>query len=305
MKSSPQKTAFIAIVGRPNTGKSSLLNAMIGQKVSIVSKKPQTTRTRVTGILTRGNTQIVFIDTPGLLKPRDKLGDYMVKAVDGSVAGVDACVLVTQAAAPVSPADLSLIERFKALGMPVILAINKIDLLEDKTKLLEDIEKYSRLYEFEAIVPLSAKTGNGIDLLYDEIQKQCIEGDFFFPEDEITDQPDRLIASEVIREKVLRNIEREVPHGVAVAIENFSMRDGKGILDIEATIICEKASHKGILIGKRGEMLKQIGTQARLDLERFFECKVSLGLWVKVKEDWRNRTGLLMDFGYDSRNFDD
>lgn len=305
MKSSPQKTAFIAIVGRPNTGKSSLLNAMIGQKVSIVSKKPQTTRTRVTGILTRGNTQIVFIDTPGLLKPRDKLGDYMVKAVDGSVAGVDACVLVTQAAAPVSPADLSLIERFKALGMPVILAINKIDLLEDKTKLLEDIEKYSRLYEFEAVVPLSAKTGNGIDLLYDEIQKQCIEGAFFFPEDEITDQPDRLIASEVIREKVLRNIEREVPHGVAVAIESFSMRDGKDILDIEATIICEKASHKGILIGKRGEMLKQIGTQARLDLERFFECKVSLGLWVKVKEDWRNRTGLLMDFGYDSRNFDD
>ena len=304
MKASPKKSAFIAIVGRPNTGKSSLLNAMIGRKVSIVSKKPQTTRTRVTGILTRGNTQFVFIDTPGLLKPRDKLGDYMVKAVDGSVAGVDACILVTQAGAPVSPADLSLIERFRELDLPVILAINKIDLLEDKTKLLEDIQKYSELYDFDAVVPLSAKTKNGIDLLFEELEKQCIEGDFFFPEDEITDQPDRMVASEMIREKVLRLVEREVPHGVAVSIERFSMREDKEILDIEATIICEKNSHKGILIGKGGEMLKQIGTQARLDLERFFGCKVSLGLWVKVKEDWRNRTGLLMDFGYDSRNFD-
>lgn len=297
------KSAFVAIVGRPNVGKSSLLNRMLGQKVAIVSSKPQTTRTRIMGVLTRGINQLVFIDTPGMHKPKTALGSYMVRSVNESVAGVDVCLLVTEADRDVTDTELKLIEKFKSLSMPAILAINKTDTLKNKEVLMKQILKYSSLYDFEAIVPVSAQSGSNIDELIAELENQTTEGGHFFDDDTLTDQPERVLAAEMIREKILRLTDKEIPHGTAVVIERMKQREGSDILDIDATIICERASHKGIIIGKNGSMLKKISTFARQDMESFFECRVNLQTWVKVKEDWRNRDGLLKNFGFDQNDF--
>jgi GTPase len=300
-----EKTAFIAIVGRPNVGKSSLLNVLLGQKVAIVSQKPQTTRTRIMGVLTRGPVQLVFIDTPGLLKPRDRLGEFMVRSVTESVSGVDACVLVVEAGRKISPSALELIEKFKSSSMRAVLVINKIDLLPDKSFLMRQITEFTGLYNFEAVVPVSAKTGNGVEDLSHELEKLAEEGTHFFEEDTLTDQPERVIASEIVREKLLRLLSSEVPHGIAVVVESMKEREkGEPMTDITATIYCERETHKGIIIGKNGDMLKRVGTYARQDMESFFGCKINLRLWVKVKEDWRNREAALRSFGFDSSHFD-
>ena len=295
-------SAFVAIVGRPNVGKSSVLNRLIGQKIAIVSKKPQTTRTRVMGVLTQGEHQLVFLDTPGLLKPRNSLGDYMVKSVISAVEGVDACLLVTEAGAKVSKADEELIARFRSGHIPAILAINKIDLLPDKTKLMEQIAAYSALYDFRAVVPVSAKTGSGMEELLEELKDFTEPGGHFFSEDTLTDQPEQVIASETVREKVLRFLDQEVPHGVAAVTERMLEEDG--LLQVDVTIYCERQNHKGILIGKGGAMLKKIGIEARQDLERFFGCRVNLDLWVKVKEDWRQRPQVLQSLGFSERDLE-
>ena len=297
------KSAFIAIVGRPNVGKSSILNRLLGTKIAIVSSKPQTTRNRITGVLTEGEYQLVFFDTPGMHKPKNSLGKYMVRSVNESVGGVDCCMLVVEADKSPVQTELDFIDKFKALGMPAILVINKIDMIKDKEILMKQILEYSKLYDFEAIVPVSASDGNGMNELLEELKKQASEGGHFFEDDTLTDQPERVIASEIIREKILRLCNAEIPHGTAVVIEKMKTRE-KGILDIDATIFCEKESHKRILIGKNGAMLKKISTFARQDMERFFDCKVFLQVWIKVKEDWRNRAQLLQNFGFDESNFD-
>lgn len=297
------KSAFIAIVGRPNVGKSSILNRLLGTKIAIVSSKPQTTRNRITGVLTEGEYQLVFFDTPGMHKPKNSLGKYMVRSVNESVGGVDCCMLVVEADKSPVQTELDFIDKFKALGMPAILVINKIDMIKDKEILMKQILEYSKLYDFEAIVPVSASDGNGMNELLEELKKQASEGGHFFEDDTLTDQPERVIASEIIREKILRLCNAEIPHGTAVVIEKMKTRDN-GILDIDATIFCEKESHKRILIGKNGAVLKKISTFARQDMERFFDCKVFLQVWIKVKEDWRNRAQLLQNFGFDESNFD-
>lgn len=297
------KSAFIAIVGRPNVGKSSILNRLLGTKIAIVSSKPQTTRNRITGVLTEGEYQLVFFDTPGMHKPKNSLGKYMVRSVNESVGGVDCCMLVVEADKSPVQTELDFIDKFKALGMPAILVINKIDMIKDKEILMKQILEYSKLYDFEAIVPVSASDGNGMNELLEELKKQASEGGHFFEDDTLTDQPERVIVSEIIREKILRLCNAEIPHGTAVVIEKMETRDN-GILDIDATIFCEKESHKRILIGKNGAMLKKISTFARQDMERFFDCKVFLQVWIKVKEDWRNRAQLLQNFGFDESNFD-
>lgn len=297
------KSAFIAIVGRPNVGKSSILNRLLGTKIAIVSSKPQTTRNRITGVLTEGEYQLVFFDTPGMHKPKNSLGKYMVRSVNESVGGVDCCMLVVEADKSPVQTELDFIDKFKALGMPAILVINKIDMIKDKEILMKQILEYSKLYDFEAIVPVSASDGNGMNELLEELKNQASEGGHFFEDDTLTDQPERVIASEIIREKILRLCNAEIPHGTAVVIEKMKTRDN-GILNIDATIFCEKESHKRILIGKNGAMLKKISTFARQDMERFFDCKVFLQVWIKVKEDWRNRAQLLQNFGFDESNFD-
>lgn len=297
------KSAFIAIVGRPNVGKSSILNRLLGTKIAIVSSKPQTTRNRITGVLTEGEYQLVFFDTPGMHKPKNSLGKYMVRSVNESVGGVDCCMLVVEADKSPVQTELDFIDKFKALGMPAILVINKIDMIKDKEILMKQILEYSKLYDFEAIVPVSASDGNGMNELLEELKNQASEGGHFFEDDTLTDQPERVIASEIVREKILRLCNAEIPHGTAVVIEKMKTRDN-GILDIDATIFCEKESHKRILIGKNGAMLKKISTFARQDMERFFDCKVFLQVWIKVKEDWRNRAQLLQNFGFDESNFD-
>ncbi|WP_417151916.1 GTPase Era, partial [Ruminococcus sp.] len=286
-----------------NVGKSSILNRLLGTKIAIVSSKPQTTRNRITGVLTEGEYQLVFFDTPGMHKPKNSLGKYMVRSVNESVGGVDCCMLVVEADKSPVQTELDFIDKFKALGMPAILVINKIDMIKDKEILMKQILEYSKLYDFEAIVPVSASDGNGMNELLEELKKQASEGGHFFEDDTLTDQPERVIASEIIREKILRLCNAEIPHGTAVVIEKMKTREN-GILDIDATIFCEKESHKRILIGKNGAMLKKISTFARQDMERFFDCKVFLQVWIKVKEDWRNRAQLLQNFGFDESNFD-
>lgn len=293
------KTAFIAIVGKPNVGKSSILNRLLGKKIAIVSSKPQTTRTKIVGILTQDEVQLVFTDTPGYHRPRTKLGEKMVKAVGDSINGVDACLFVVEPSEELKETELELLEKFKKEKMPVVLAVNKIDLLKNKDELMVQIARLSELYDFEAVVPVSAIDGDNMNALREELMKLSFESIHFFPDDALTDQPERVIAAEIIREKILRNMEKEIPHGIAVSIEKMREREDGSITDIDAVIYCEKESHKGMIIGKKGTMLKKISTQARIDMERFFSCRVNLRCWVKVKEGWRNREGLIHNFGLD------
>ena len=290
------KTAMITIAGRPNVGKSTLTNYLVGEKIAIVSNKPQTTRNRICGIVTREDTQFVFVDTPGYHRARTKLGDYMVNAVRESIADVDATILVVEPIPSIGPQEEGLIEKIKGSRCPAILAINKIDTVE-KDKLLEVIAVYSQAADFDAIIPISAKTGDGVEALLNQCEEYAVVSPFLFDEDQTTDQPERQVMAEIIREKLLWNLEREIPHGTAVEITRFTERDN-GIIDLDATIYCEKASHKGIIIGKRGDMLKKISTQARTDCEKFMGTKVYLTTWVKVKENWRDSDFLVRNFGY-------
>ena len=293
-----KKTAMITIAGRPNVGKSTLMNHLIGEKIAIVSNKPQTTRNRICGVLTRGETQLVFIDTPGFHKPRTKLGDYMVDVVKESVADVDLILLIVEPIANIGPQEEALLAQIRATGAPAILVINKIDSVEDKEALLEVISTYSEQFEFDAVIPISAKYNDGVKNLLSECEKYAQESPFFFPEDATSDQPERQVMAEIIREKLLWNLDREIPHGTAVEITRFTERDN-GIIDMDATIYCEKQSHKGIIIGKQGAMLKKISTAARADCERFMGTKIYLTTWVKVKENWRDSDFLIRNFGYE------
>jgi len=290
------KTAMITIAGRPNVGKSTLTNFLVGEKIAIVSNKPQTTRNRICGVLTRENTQFVFVDTPGYHKARTKLGDYMVNVARESISDVDLTILVVEPIPSIGPQEEGLLERIKGSNCPAVLAINKIDTVE-KDKLLEVIDVYSKAADFAAIIPICAKNGDGVDALLDLCEKYAVESPFLFPEDMTTDQPERQVMAEIIREKLLWCLDREIPHGTAVEITTFSERDN-GIIDIDATIYCEKMSHKGIIIGKQGAMLKKISTMARNDCEKFMGTKVFLTTWVKVKENWRDSDFLVRNFGY-------
>jgi len=290
------KTAMITIAGRPNVGKSTLTNFLVGEKIAIVSNKPQTTRNRICGIVTKDDTQFVFVDTPGFHKARTKLGDYMVNVTKSSIADVDMTIMMVEPIASIGPQEQGLIEQLKATRCPVVLAINKIDSVE-KDVLLEVIALYSQAADFAAIIPISAKTGDGVEDLLKICGNYAIESPFLFPEDSTTDQPERQVMAEIIREKLLWTLDREVPHGTAVEITKFSERDN-GIIDIDATIYCEKASHKGIIIGKQGAMLKKISSMARTDCEKFMGTRVYLTTWVKVKENWRDSDFLVRNFGY-------
>jgi GTP-binding protein Era len=290
------KTAMITIAGRPNVGKSTLTNYLVGEKIAIVSNKPQTTRNRICGILTRGNHQLVFVDTPGYHRARTKLGDYMVGVARDSIADVDLTILVVEPIASIGPQEEGLLEKIKGSKCPVILAINKIDTVE-KDSLLAVIAAYSEAAHFDAIIPISAKTGDGVEELLKLCEKYAIDSPFLFPEDITTDQPERQVMAEIIREKLLWCLDREIPHGTAVEITKFSERDN-GIIDIDATIYCEKQSHKGIIIGKHGDMLKKISSMARTDCEKFMGTRVYLTTWVKVKENWRDSDFLVRNFGY-------
>ena len=294
-----KKTAFIAIVGRPNVGKSTLLNAIIGEKVAIVSKKPQTTRNRITGIYTVADDQFVFLDTPGLHSPRTKLGDFMVKTTSQTLGGVDNAILVVEAREEVGDIEAQLISRFKADGMHAILVINKTDMVR-AANIAKTIQAYSEAFDFDAVVPISAKTGKGVDIVIDECRQYLSEGEWFFSDDMITDQPERQIVAEIIREKLLRSLDEEIPHGTAVTIEEWNEK--RGVVSIRAEIYCEKASHKGIIIGKRGALIKQIGMQARADAERMLDAKVFLDLYVRVKENWRDSDFNVTNFGYNEEN---
>ena len=304
-----EKSAFITIIGRPNVGKSSLMNCILGQKVAIVSNKPQTTRTKIMGIHTKDETQLVFIDTPGFHKPRNQLDRNMNKAVGDGMADVEAAVLVVEAVTrfknednTIPAAELELIKELKRRKIKAVLVINKIDLLEKKEELLNIIIRYNEQFTFEAIVPLSAKTGDGVEILLKELNKFAKVSPHYFSDDDVTDQPEKVFVAELIREKLLRLLDKEVPHGIAIDLEKFVERDtvsGEPIVEIEATVICEKNSHKGIIIGKNGETLKKIGMNARRDIEEFFGIRANLKLWVKVKEDWRNRQGLIHTYGLD------
>ena len=290
------KTAMITICGRPNVGKSTLTNALVGEKIAIVSNKPQTTRNRISAVLNRGETQLVLMDTPGFHKPRTRLGDYMVKVVRESVADVDAVALVVEPIASIGPQEAALIERIKQSGAPSVLVINKIDTVEKDT-LLSVIAAYSAAHEFNAIIPISAKTGDGLEVLLDELETFAEPGPQLFPDDMISDMPEKQICAELVREKLLLCLDKEIPHGTAVAVTKFSERDN-GIIDMDVTIYCEKDSHKGIIIGKHGAMLKKIGAMAREDIEAFMGTKVFLQTWVKVKENWRDSNALLRNFGF-------
>ena len=291
-----EKSAMITICGRPNVGKSTLTNALVGEKIAIVSDKPQTTRNRITAIVEHGETQLVLMDTPGFHKPRTRLGDYMVNVVSQSVADVDLVLLLVEPVAEIGKQEEGLIARLRETGAPAVLVINKIDTVE-RPRLLEVMALYSAAYDFGAIIPISAKTGEGIPDLLDEMEKYAVEGPHLFPDDMITDQPERQICAELVREKLLKCLDKEIPHGTAVEVTRFTERDN-GIIDLEVTIYCEKDSHKGIIIGKKGAMLKRIGELARKDIEEFMGTKVNLQTWVKVKENWRDSTSLLRNFGF-------
>ncbi len=291
------RSAFVSIVGCPNVGKSSLLNEILGQKIAIVSNKPQTTRTQIMGVWTEGELQLIFTDTPGLHRAKNKLSEHMIKAVTDSVNDVDMVLFVTEPKGKIKEEELELISRFQKLSVPVLLIINKIDLIDDKKQIAERIQAFTSLYSFDAVIPVSALEHDGVDLILKELSDRADEGVHYFPDDTLTDQPERVLAAEMIREKVLMLFRQEIPHGIAVSIESMKERKKGDILDIEATIFCEKSSHKGMLIGKNGAMLKEIGSQARADMERFFDIKINLQLWVKVREDWRNKENIIRSFG--------
>ena len=295
------KNCFIAIVGKPNVGKSSLLNNMVGSKIAIVSDKPQTTRTRIMGVLTENDTQFVFTDTPGQHRARNKLDEFMRRSIGEAMNDVEVCLLVVEPTDKIGDDEQSLLRRLKSDNTPTVLVINKTDTLEDKTRVLTCIDAWKEAYPFESIFPVSAKTGDGVKELVAHLHSFGVEGPHFFPDDALTDQPERVIAAEVIREKTLQLLQHEVPHGIAVTIESWDEREtssGAPIIDLEATIVCERETHKGIVIGKRGAMLRAIGTAARVELEEILDSKVNLQCWVKVREDWRNRAGQLQNFGY-------
>lgn len=291
------KTVFVTLAGRTNAGKSSLLNAIIGEKIASVSSKSQTTRTRITGIKTVGETQMVFMDTPGLHKPKNKLSNHMLKTVQDSIVDIDAVLFVMDCTKPVNEQEEELLASLHRQHTPTILVLNKIDLLEDKSKLMGQMATLYNRYQFAAVIPISVLQNDGIDLVEQEVQQLAKESPHYFPDDAFTDQPERVLAAEMIREKILNMLQEEVPHGVAVSIERMTERDDRDLLDIDAVIYCERDSHKGILIGKNGAMLKRISSAARADLETFFQIQVNLQCWVKVKEDWRNREGLIRNFG--------
>ena len=290
------KAAMITVCGRPNVGKSTLTNTLVGEKIAIVSNKPQTTRNRICAVVTKGDTQFVFMDTPGFHKPRTRLGDYMVNVVRESVADVDAVMLLVEPLPNIGKQEQELIARFKETGVPALLVINKIDTVQ-RAELLEVMAVYSAAYEFDAIIPISAKTGEGVDELLAELSKYAVDGPPLFPDDMISDQPEKQICAELVREKLLLCLDKEIPHGTAVEVTRFSERDD-GIIDMDVTIYCEKASHKGIIIGKKGTMLKKIGELARADIEAFMGTKVFLQTWVKVKENWRDSQAQLRNFGF-------
>ena len=294
-----QKNAMITIAGRPNVGKSTLTNALVGEKVAIVSNKPQTTRNRITGIVARGDTQFVLMDTPGFHRARTRLGEYMDKVVRESVADVDAVLLVVEPIASIGRQEEELIAQIKASGIPAVLAVNKIDTVE-KGELLAVIAAYAAAYEFDAIIPISAKTGDGLEELLAQLGKYAVEGPHLFPEDMYTDQPEKQLCAELVREKLLWKLDKEVPHGTAVEVTRFSERED-GVIEIDVTIYCEKSSHKGIIIGKKGEMLRIIGEMARRDMERLLDAKVYLQTWVRVKENWRDSQFLLRNFGFSEK----
>ncbi len=290
-----KKTGFIAIVGRPNVGKSTLLNSILGEKVAIVSSKPQTTRNRIIGIHTIGDDQFVFLDTPGIFKPRNSLGTFMVKTANSTMQDADAVILVVDTGKPISDIEKNVIAYLKRAEIPGILALNKIDLYR-REQIAETIAAYASLHEFNAVVPICAKNGKGVEEVLDECKPFLRESEFFFPEDMVTDQSERQVAAEIIREKLLRTLNKEIPHGIAVVIEEF--KDEGSLVSIRAEIYCEKASHKGIIVGKNGEELKRVGSYARADLEAVLGAKVYLNLWVKVKENWRDSQRGVTDFGY-------
>lgn len=292
------RSGMITIAGRPNVGKSTLTNALVGEKVAIVTNKPQTTRNRICAVLNRGETQFVFMDTPGFHKARTRLGDYMVNVVKESVADVDAVMLLVEPIASIGKQEELLIQQIKQAGVPAVLVINKIDTLEDKEKLLEVIAIYSQAHEWDAIVPISAKNSEGIDELLDELEKYVFEGPQLFPDGMISDQPERQIIAEIVREKLLLCLDKEIPHGTAVEVTKFEERDD-GIVDVDVTIYCEKSSHKGMIIGKHGAMLKKVGELARTDIETFLGTKVYMESWVKVKENWRDSLSQIRNFGYE------
>lgn len=291
------KTAFVTIAGRTNAGKSSLLNAIVGEKIASVSNKPQTTRTRITGIRNIGEVQLVFFDTPGLHKPVNKLSEHMLNTVKESVSDIDAVVFMADCTKKINEQELNLLKSLNKSKMPVILVLNKIDLLKNKNDLIPVISSLTEQISFQAVIPVSVRENNGVDIVIDEIMKIAEESPHYFPEDMITDQPEKVLAAEMIREKLLELLNDEVPHGIAVGVETMTEREDKDILDISAVIYCERESHKGIVIGKGGAMLKKASTAARIELEDFFRIKVNLQCWVKVKEDWRNREGIIRNFG--------
>ncbi|MBR4287887.1 MAG: GTPase Era [Clostridia bacterium] len=295
MKDLTQKTGFVALVGRPNVGKSTLLNTLLGEKIAAVSRKPQTTRTSITGILTKGSRQYVFLDTPGVHKPRTKLGDMMMKSVGTATTDVCAVLLITEPLAEIHPIERELLDKFGKKGVPVILLINKTDIYSP-ADIIRTIDVFSKEYSFASVIPLSGKTGDGVEIIFDELEEFLEEAPWFFSSDMITDQPERSIAAEIIREKLLKLLDKEIPHGIAVVIEDFKESDK--LIDIRAEIFCEKASHKKIIIGKDGAMLKKVGSFAREDLEHFFNTHVNINLWVKVKENWRDNDMLLNSLGF-------
>lgn len=293
------KNAFIAITGRANAGKSSLTNLLVGEKISIVSEKPQTTRNRINGVLTKGDTQYVFMDTPGMHKPKTKLSEHMVKSIRQSVDDVDCAILMADVTKKISSTEQDLIRSFASHGTAVVLLLNKVDLLKDKSEILKIIQQYSELYDFEEIIPISVKNRINTDQIMPVLERFAVEGEHFFPDDIATDRTERFMCSEIVREKILRVMQEEIPHGVAVDVEKFKsrMKGDTEIIDISVVIICEKESHKGMIIGKGGERLKQIGTMARGDMEDLLQAKVNLQCFVKVKEDWRNRERVISDLG--------
>ena len=299
------KTAFVAISGRANAGKSSLTNLLVGEKIAIVSAKPQTTRTRINGVLTNGDTQYVFIDTPGMHKPKNKLSEQMVKTIRSSVEDVDVVLFMVDATKKISGVENDLVRSFKTKNLNVILLINKVDLIKDKTVLLKTIEEYSKLYDFAEIIPVSVKNRINTELILPAVSKFLKESPHFFDANLPTDQPEKVWLGEIVREKILRTMHEEVPHGVAVEIETLEetkTNKGEPIVDLGVVIICEKSTHKGMLIGKQGAMLKKIGSLARADMEDYFECKVNMKLWVKVKEDWRNKESFLVELGLNAED---